>query len=84
MWQAWERREKCKRFLWESPKEIDYLEDEGVGVGIGSNWILGRLEGGLDSTGSGYGSLAICCECSDEPSDSCVTELVSRLGTSLC
>jgi hypothetical protein len=53
MWQEWERREKCKRFLWESPKEIDYLEEEGAGVGIGSKWILGRLDGGLDSTGSG-------------------------------
>jgi hypothetical protein len=33
--------------------------------------------GGLDSTGSGQGQVAGCCECGDEPSDSCATELVS-------
>jgi hypothetical protein len=32
---------------------------------------------GLDSTGSGQGPVAGCCECGDEPSDSCATELVS-------
>jgi hypothetical protein len=32
---------------------------------------------GLDSTGSGYGPVAGCCECGDEPSGSCVTELVT-------
>jgi hypothetical protein len=32
---------------------------------------------GLDSTGSGQGPVASCCECGDEPSCSCVTELVS-------
>jgi hypothetical protein len=31
---------------------------------------------GLDSTGSGQGPVAGCCECSDEPSGSCTTELV--------
>jgi hypothetical protein len=30
MWHAWERREKCTRFWWESPKERDHLEDQGV------------------------------------------------------
>jgi hypothetical protein len=34
---------------------------------------LGR---GLDSTGSGQGPVAGCCECGDEPSGSCATELV--------
>jgi hypothetical protein len=55
MWHAWERREKCTRFWWESPKERDNLEDQGVGGKMGSEWILGRLalgEGRLDSTGS--------------------------------
>jgi hypothetical protein len=28
---AWERREKCTRFWWESPREGDHLEDQGVG-----------------------------------------------------
>jgi hypothetical protein len=34
---------------------------------------------GLDSTGSGYGPVAGCCECGDEPSGSCATELVSYI-----
>jgi hypothetical protein len=25
MWHTWERREKCARFWWESPKERDHL-----------------------------------------------------------
>jgi hypothetical protein len=32
---------------------------------------------GLDSTGSGQGPVAGCCECGDEPSGSCTAELVS-------
>jgi hypothetical protein len=41
--------------------------------------ILGRLLGGcgLDSTGSGQGPVTGCCECGDEPSGSCATELLS-------
>jgi hypothetical protein len=31
---------------------------------------------GLDLTGSGQGPVAGCCECGDEPSGSCATELV--------
>jgi hypothetical protein len=34
---------------------------------------------GLDSTGSGQGPVAGCCECGDEPSGSCVTESVRCL-----
>jgi hypothetical protein len=30
MWHAWERREKCIRFWWESQKEREHLEDQGV------------------------------------------------------
>jgi hypothetical protein len=54
------------------------LEDQGVGGKMGSEWILWRwLRGfGLDSTGSGQRPVAGCCECGDEPSDSCTTELV--------
>jgi hypothetical protein len=33
---------------------------------------------GLDSTGLGQGAVAGCCECGNEPSGSCVTELVSN------
>jgi hypothetical protein len=32
---------------------------------------------GLDSTVSGPGPVAGCCECGDEPSGSCATELAS-------
>jgi hypothetical protein len=32
---------------------------------------------GLDSTVSRQGPVAGCCECCDEPSGSCATELVS-------
>jgi hypothetical protein len=32
---------------------------------------------GLGSTVSGQGPVAGCCECGDEPSGSCATELVS-------
>jgi hypothetical protein len=35
---------------------------------------------GLDSTGSGQGPVAGCCECGDEPSGSCATELVKSLN----
>jgi hypothetical protein len=37
---------------------------------------------GLDSTGSGQGPVAGCCECGDEPSCSCATELVSLFSIS--
>jgi hypothetical protein len=55
MWHAWERTEKCTKFWWESPKERDHLEDEGVDGRMGLEWMLWRLaEGyGVDSTGSG-------------------------------
>jgi hypothetical protein len=49
MWHAWERREKCTRFWWESQKERDHWEDQGVSGKMGSEWILGRLAwGGVD------------------------------------
>jgi hypothetical protein len=47
MWYTWERSEKFARFWWESPKERDHLEDQGVGGEIGSEWILGRLAWGV-------------------------------------
>jgi hypothetical protein len=39
---------------------------------------IGLGGGGLDSTGSGQGPVAGCCECGDEPSGSCATELVNN------
>jgi hypothetical protein len=38
------------------------------------DWLRGC---GLDSRGSGQGPVAGCCECGDEPSGSCATELVT-------
>jgi hypothetical protein len=35
--------------------------------------------GGVDSSGCGYGPLAGCCECGDEPSGSGATDLVGYL-----
>jgi hypothetical protein len=48
MWHAWERREKCKGLWWESLRERDYSEDKGVDGRMGSEWILGRLAGGVE------------------------------------
>jgi hypothetical protein len=47
MWHAWERREKCRRFWWESQKERDHSEDQGIGGKMGSEWILVRLAWGV-------------------------------------
>jgi hypothetical protein len=38
---------------------------------------IGLRRCGFDSTVSGQGPVAGCCECGDEPSGSCATELVS-------
>jgi hypothetical protein len=73
MWHAWERREKCTRFWWESPKERDHWED-GIRMDLRE---IGLGGCGLDSTVSGQGPVAGCCECGDEPLGSCATELVS-------
>jgi hypothetical protein len=43
MWHAWERREKCTRFWFESPKKRDHLKDQSVGGKMGSEWMLEKL-----------------------------------------
>jgi hypothetical protein len=53
------------RGRWEDGIRMDLRE---IGFGGGG--------GGLDSTVSGQGPVAGCCECGDEPSGSCATELV--------
>jgi hypothetical protein len=42
-----EERGKCTGFWWESPKEGDHSENQGVDGRMGSEWILGRLAGGV-------------------------------------
>jgi hypothetical protein len=37
---------KCTRFWWESRKERYQSEDEGVDGRMGSEWILGMMDGG--------------------------------------
>jgi hypothetical protein len=41
---------------------------------------IGLVVCGLDSTGSGQGPVAGCCECGEEPSGSCATKLVSYIN----
>jgi hypothetical protein len=52
-------REKCTRFWWESLKERDHSEDQGIDDRMGSERILGRLVGGVwigfDLLGIGVG-----------------------------
>jgi hypothetical protein len=48
--------------------------EDGIGMDLRE---IGLGGCGLDSTGSGQGPVVGCCECGDEPSGSCVTELVS-------
>jgi hypothetical protein len=48
--------------------------EDGIRMDLGEIGLVGY---GLDSTGSGQGPVAGCCECGDEPSGSCATELVS-------
>jgi hypothetical protein len=38
----------CTRFWWESQKERDHLEDQRVEGRMGTEWILGRLAGGVE------------------------------------
>jgi hypothetical protein len=48
MWHAWEIREKNIRFGWKSQNERDNSEDLRVDGRMGSEWILGRLAGGVE------------------------------------
>jgi hypothetical protein len=48
----------------------------GIWMDLGE---IGLGECGLDSTSSGQRPVAGCCECGDEPSGSCATELVGLL-----
>jgi hypothetical protein len=69
---------KCTKFLWESPRERDHSEDQGVAGRMESEWVLGKVAGrcGVDSFGSGSKPVTSCCKCGDEPSGSAATDLV--------
>jgi hypothetical protein len=45
MQHARERRGKCTRFWWESPKEKDHLKDRDADGRMGLEWIFGRFAG---------------------------------------
>jgi hypothetical protein len=55
MWHAWERREKCTGFWWESPKDRDHSEDQGVNGRMGSMDLREIVGGGVYSGFSGSG-----------------------------
>jgi hypothetical protein len=42
----------CTKFWWESHKKRYHLEDQGVYGRVGSEWIVGRLAGGVWSGSS--------------------------------
>jgi hypothetical protein len=46
------------------------LEDLGLYVSIVLIWVFKKMDEGheLDWSGSGYGHVASCCECGNEPS----------------
>jgi hypothetical protein len=61
MWHAWERKENCTGFWWDSPKEINRSEDRGINGRMGLEWVLERLAGergggccGFSRPGIGY------------------------------
>jgi hypothetical protein len=39
---------KCTRFWWETPTERNHSEDQGIDGRMVSEWILGRLAGGVE------------------------------------
>jgi hypothetical protein len=48
MWHAWDIRENNIRFGWKSQNERDNSEDLRIDGRMGSEWILGRLAGGVE------------------------------------
>jgi hypothetical protein len=50
MWHAWERN--VYKVLMEKPKDRDHLGDQGVDGRMGSEWMLGRVAGGVWSGSS--------------------------------
>jgi hypothetical protein len=78
MWHAWERKENCTQFWWESPKESDLLEDREVDGRMESECIFGRFDGWRLSEFNWLRTVSVvgCCECGDETSACGAKELV--------
>jgi hypothetical protein len=78
MWHAWERKENCTQFWWESPKESVLLEDKDVVGRMGSECILGIFSGRMLSGFNSLRTVSVvgCCACGDETSACGAMELV--------
>jgi hypothetical protein len=79
MWQGWERRVyKVLMGKPEGKRPLGSPRCRWEDGKMGSEWILGRLAWGVwiafDCLRTG--TVAGCCQCGDEPSGSCVTELL--------
>jgi hypothetical protein len=71
-----EERKVCKVLVLKPEGRPRRRWEDGIRMDLGE---IGFGGCGLDSTGSGQGPVAGCCECGDEPLGSYVTELVSEL-----
>jgi hypothetical protein len=88
LWHAWERREKCTVFWWESPKERDHSEDQGIDGKMESEWDVRKIGGwrggggaGVHLVGSRLGMVVGSCEYGDEPLGSGAMELHTHTHT---
>jgi hypothetical protein len=52
MWRAGGENSNVYNNLIGGQKERDHLEDQGIGGRMGSEWILGRMAGGVQSASS--------------------------------
>jgi hypothetical protein len=75
-----EERKVYRFFLWESPKERDHWDNQGIDGRMRSEWIIGtEIDWGVQSGSSWLriGAVVGCCEYGYEPVGSGATELLS-------